>query len=106
MGDVPWPKNATDNPDNTSTSILVSVFMNQLADDPSKTVFDKEHHELGIGALFDIGANAKKTLNEEAIRALAEGKPLTRINWQVVVIVGIVAVVACFIAYMLRGLCV
>lgn len=104
MENIAWPKNTKDDQDNTSTSVLVSVFMKQLADDPSKTVFDKEHHELGIGALFDIGANAKKTLNEDAIRALAEGKPLARVNWQVVVIVGIVAVVACFIAYMFRGL--
>jgi len=104
MENIAWPKNTKEDQDNTSTSVLVSVFMKQLADDPSKTVFDKEHHELGIGALFDIGANAKKTLNEDAIRALAEGKPLARVNWQVVVIVGIVAVVACFIAYMFRGL--
>ena len=104
MENIPWPKNEKGDQDNNSTSILVSIFMKQLADDPSKTVFDKEHHELGLGALFDIGANTKKTFNEDAIKSLVEGRPLARINWQVVVIVGIAAFVTCFIVYMFRGL--
>ena len=100
MEDIPWPK---EDPNNTSTSVLVSVFMNQLADDPSKNVFDKERHELGIGALFDLGTKAKNPLPDDAMKSLAEGKPLSKINWQTVVIVGIVAVAACFIACLFKG---
>lgn len=103
MEDIPWPNKTKEDPSNTSTSVLVSVFMNQLADDPSKNVFDKERHELGIGALFDLGTKAKNPLPYDAMKSLAEGKSLSKINWQTVVIVGIVAVAACFIAYMFKG---
>lgn len=103
MEDIPWPNKTKEDPNNTSTSVLVSVFMNQLADDPSKNVFDKERHELGIGALFDLGTKAKNPLPDDAMKSLAEGKPLSKINWQTVVIVGIVAVAACFIACLFKG---
>ena len=103
MDGIPWPHKTKEEPNNTSTSVLVSVFMNQLADDPSKHVFDKERHELGIGALFDLGTKAKNPLPEDAMKSLAEGKPLSKINWQTVIIVGIVAIAACFMAYIFKG---
>lgn len=103
MEDIPWPNKTKEDPNNTSTSVLVSVFINQLADDPSKNVFDKERHELGIGALFDLGTKAKNPLPDDAMKSLAEGKPLSKINWQTVVIVGIVAIAACFIAFLFKG---
>lgn len=103
MEAIPWPNKTKEDPNNTSTSVLVSVFMNQLADDPSKNVFDKERHELGIGALFDLRTKAKNPLPDDAMKSLAEGKPLSKINWQTVVIVGIVAVAACFIACLFKG---
>ena len=103
MEDISWPNKTKEDPNNTSTSVLVSVFMNQLADDPSKNVFDKERHELGIGALFDLGTKAKNPLPDDVMKSLTEGKSLSRINWQTVVIVGIVAVAACFIACLFKG---
>ena len=104
MENIAWPRKTNEEIENPSTSILVSIFMNQLADDPGKTVFDRERHELGIGALFDLGAKTKNPLPPEAVNSLAEGKPLARINWQTVVIIGIITLAACFVAFVFKGL--
>lgn len=86
-------------------SDLVKIVLEKLDDEPGKIVFDKEKHEWGFGALLDrlTNANVDEKTKDEVIRVLASGKPLSRINWQTVVIVGIVAVAACFIACLFKG---
>ena len=82
-----------------------NVFLEKLNDEPGKTVFDKEKHEIGWGAIMDrlTSANVDEKTRDEVIKAFANGKPLSKINWQIVIIVGIIAVAACFIACMFKG---
>ncbi len=89
----------------SSQSELVKIVLEKLNDEPGKTIFDKEKHEIGWGAIMDrlAKANIDEKAKDEIIKALASGKPLARINWQTVVIVGIVAVAACFIAFLFKG---
>lgn len=89
----------------SSRSELVKIVLDKLDDEPGKTVFDKEKHEFGWGAIMDrlTSANVDEKTRDEVIKALASGKPLSRVNWQTVVIVGIVAVAACFITCTFKG---
>ena len=89
----------------SSQSELVKIVLEKLNDEPGKTVFDKEKHEIGLGAIMDhlTNANIDNKNKDEIIKAVASGKPLARINWQIVVIVGIVAIAACFIAFLFKG---
>lgn len=89
----------------SSQSELVKIVLEKLNDEPGKTVFDKEKHEIGLGAIMDhlTNANIDDKTKDEIIKAVTSGKPLARINWQTVVIVGIVAVAACFIACLFKG---
>lgn len=89
----------------SSQSDLVKIVLEKLDDEPGKTVFDKEKHEFGWGAIMDrlTSANVDEKTRDEVIKAFANGKPLSKINWQIVIIVGIIAVAACFIACMFKG---
>jgi len=104
MEGIKWPQQAANAPENNSTSILVKVFMNQLADEPGKHVFDKEKHVVGPGAIID-GADPSnpESAVSKTIQACSKGELLNKISWPIVAVVAILAIAGCIIAYLLKG---
>ena len=88
----------------TGVSVLVKTFLENLADEPGKHVFDKEKHEIGPGAVIDrISPNSPDSASGKAIEVISQGNLLTKISWQIVAVVAILAIAGCIIAYLLRG---
>ena len=84
-------------------SVLMRIFLDKLEDEPGKNVFDKEKHYLGPGAIMDSIAPGNNASPNKVATELSKGSFLTKISWQVVVIVGIIGISACVIAFFLRN---
>lgn len=96
----------TDMPQNTNSgkghSALMKMFLDKLEDEPGKNVFDKEKHYIGPGAIMDNMAPGNNAPTNKVATELSKGSFLTKISWQIVVIVGIISVSACVVAFFLR----
>lgn len=77
-------------------SVLAGVVLEKLQDEPGKTVFDKEKHEIGPGALFERLVPSKgESVQEKAVDNICSGKFLNNISWQGVAFVAIIAIGIC-----------
>ena len=84
------------NGETEAQSVLAGVVLEKLQDEPSKTVFDKEKHEIGPGALFERLLPSKgESVQEKAVDNICSGKFLNNISWQGVVFVAIIAIGIC-----------
>lgn len=91
LRDIKMPNGETE-----AQSVLAGVVLEKLQDEPSKTVFDKEKHEIGPGALFERLLPSKgESVQEKAVDNICSGKFLNNISWQGVVFVAIIAIGIC-----------
>ncbi len=85
---------------------LMRMFLEKLEDEPGKSVFDKEKQINGATVLLDTvagGSNTESPTPTQVTTEFARGTFLSKIGWPVVVIVGIVAVAICVLAFVLRN---
>ena len=99
MQDTAMPHN---NQNTMGHSVLTRMLLDKLEDEPGKNVFDKEKHYIGPGAIIDNIAPGNNAPTNKVATELSKGSFLTKISWQVVVIVGIIGISACVIAFFLR----
>lgn len=85
-----------------SVSVLAKTFLDKLADEPGKRVFDKERRAVTLlQAMAQMGGGegsaggGDKAKVTEALAAVC-----TRVSWPLVVLVSILAAAACFVAYL------
>lgn len=85
-----------------SVSVLAKTFLDKLADEPGKRVFDKERRAVTLlQAMAQMGGSeggaggADKTKVTETLATVC-----TRASWPLVVLVSILAAAACFVAYL------
>ena len=85
-----------------SVSVLAKTFLDKLADEPGKRVFDKERRAVTLlQAMAQMGSGeggaggVDKAKVTEALATVC-----TRVSWPLVVLVSILVVAVCFIAYL------
>ena len=85
-------------------SVLMRILLDKLEDEPGKNVFDKEKHYLGPGGIIDSIAPENNASTNKVATELCKGSLLEKVSWQVVVIVGIICVSVCVVAFFLRNI--
>ncbi len=85
-------------------SVLVKTFLDKLGEEPGKRVFDKEKRTFGL--LNTIAQLSAKDSQEgesiEKAKIVANAvSAFTRISWPLVVLISILAITGCFIAYII-----
>ncbi len=102
MESIPMPSNE-ENGVVMGHSVLMKAFLDKLEDEPSKHVFDKEKHVIGIGALMDkLSPNNPDGSAGKAVEELSKGNILMKISWPIVAVVGILAAAGCIIVYLVK----
>lgn len=85
-----------------SVSVLAKTFLDKLADEPGKRVFDKERRAVTLlQAMTQMGGGDSGTssVDKEKVTA-ALATVCMRVSWPLVVLVSILAAVGCFVAYL------
>lgn len=102
MADTEMPSQDSNSNKAKGHSVLMRIFLDKLEDEPGKNVFDKEKYYIGPGAIMDNIAPGNNVPINKVATELSKGSFLTKISWQIVVIVGIISVSACIVAFFLR----
>ena len=102
MADTEMPSQDSNSNKAKGHSVLMRIFLDKLEDEPGKNVFDKEKHYIGPGAIMDNIAPGNNAPTNKVATELSKGSFLAKISWQIVVIVGIISVSACVVAFFLR----
>lgn len=92
-----------DMPPNDSTrsavSVLAGIVLEKLQEEAGKEVFDKEKHEIGAGGLFDrLMPEKGESIPEKVAHSITSGEFMSKITWQAVVMLTILAITECSLA--------
>lgn len=85
-----------------SISVLAKTFLDKLADEPGKQVFDKERRAVTLlQAMTQLGRSEGVTNDADKAKITETLVTVcTRVSWPLVVLVSILAAAGCFVAYL------
>ena len=117
LQNVNMPKKSEDG--GPSASVLVKTFLDKLADEPGKRVFDRERTALGLTGFLDHVKDFRNVNSDVPTSSLGDGDSqgersdssspkssvpfelFRKVSWPVVSVVGILAATLCIIAWIL-----